>query len=312
MLPAMASMASAQTKVTWWHAMGGGELGELLEQITVDFNESPGRIPRGRALSSAAPTPRPMTGAIAAFRAGEQPHILQVFEVGTGTMNGRRRRDLPESHQLMEENDVEFDPSAYLDTVGRLLFRSGRQTCCPSPFNSSTPIMYYNKDIFEEAGLVTPETPPATWAEAEEAARAIVESGAAPCGFNHLLAELGHAGELSRPGTTFRWARWATALAASRPNSSSKQRACGGGLWDDLKSWQDEDLFRWGGPPVMAPMPFRPSMPANAASSSVLRPAALACLPIRSSMSVSASSPIMTTSRVPRRTPSSAAPRCGS
>jgi len=240
MLPAMASMASAQTTVTWWHAMGG-ELGELLEQITVDFNESQDEYrvePSFRGTYTET-----MTGAIAAFRAGEQPHILQVFEVGTGTMMAAEGAIYP-IYQLMEENDVEFDPSAYLDTVvGYYSDPDGNMLSFP--FNSSTPIMYYNKDIFEEAGL-DPETPPATWAEAEEAARAIVESGAAPCGFTTswpswvMLENFSawHNIPLGTMGNGF--GGFETELVFNNEHVAR--------LWDDLKSWQDEDLFRWGGP----------------------------------------------------------------
>lgn len=75
--------AHATTQVSWWHAMGG-QLGEILESITEDFNASQDEYRvnpsyRGNYTET-------MTGAIAAFRAGEQPHILQVFEVGTGTI----------------------------------------------------------------------------------------------------------------------------------------------------------------------------------------------------------------------------------
>src|SRR5690606_37588688 len=50
------------------------------------------------------------------------------------------------------------------------------------PFNSSTPVLYYNKTAFAKAGL-DPEQPPRTWPELEEAARTIIAAGAAPCGF---------------------------------------------------------------------------------------------------------------------------------
>lgn len=71
--------ANAATEVTWWHAMGG-QLGEILEGMTEEFNASQDEYRvtpsyRGNYTET-------MTGAIAAFRAGEQPHILQVFEVG--------------------------------------------------------------------------------------------------------------------------------------------------------------------------------------------------------------------------------------
>src|SRR5690606_24347420 len=156
--------AHAQTEVSWWHAMGA-ELGEKLEEIAQGFNDSQSEF---RVVPVYKGTyPETLTAAIAAFRANEQPAIVQVFEVGTGTM--------------MADKGEPWDPSAFLqpvvgyysDTEGNIL---------SMPFNSSTPIMYYNKDVFEKAGLDR-ETPPKTWAELEQFSRQIMESGAAPCGF---------------------------------------------------------------------------------------------------------------------------------
>jgi sn-glycerol 3-phosphate transport system substrate-binding protein len=50
------------------------------------------------------------------------------------------------------------------------------------PYNSSSPILYYNKDIFKKAGL-DENNPPKTWNEVWDAAKKIKSSGAAPCGF---------------------------------------------------------------------------------------------------------------------------------
>ena len=82
-LLSMAGQAAAQTEIQWWHSMAG-ELGQKLEGLASRFNESQSEykvVPLYRGTY-----PESMTAAIAAFRAGEQPHILQVFEVGTGTM----------------------------------------------------------------------------------------------------------------------------------------------------------------------------------------------------------------------------------
>lgn len=77
------TLASAQTEIQWWHAMGG-ELGAKLEEIVTGYNESQSDY---RVIPSYKGTyPETMTAAIAAFRAREQPAIVQVFEVGTGTM----------------------------------------------------------------------------------------------------------------------------------------------------------------------------------------------------------------------------------
>jgi sn-glycerol 3-phosphate transport system substrate-binding protein len=113
------------------------------------------------------------------------------------------------------------------------------------PFNSSTPIMYYNKDVFEAAGL-DPESPPETWAEAEEAARAIVESGAAPCGFttswpSWVMLENFSAWHNMPLGTQANgFEGFDTEFVFNNEHVARH--------WDNLKAWQDENLFRWGGP----------------------------------------------------------------
>ena len=235
-----APMAQAQTQISWWHAMGG-ELGELLEGVAEGFNESQSDfqvVPSFRGTYAEA-----MTGAIAAFRASQQPHILQVFEVGTGTMMGAEGAIYP-IYQLMADNDVDFDPSAYLDTIVSY-YTDPNGNMLSFPFNSSTPIMYYNRDIFEAAGLDV-DTPPATWAEVEAASVQILESGAAPCGFT-----------TSWPSWVMleNFTAWHNVPLATRSNGFEGFDAefvfnseLVSQHWDNLKAWQDAGAFRWGGP----------------------------------------------------------------
>jgi sn-glycerol 3-phosphate transport system substrate-binding protein len=172
-----ASAAKAATEIQWWHAMGGA-LGEKVEEIARAFNEQQDDYQVTPVYKgSYAET---MTAAIAAFRAGEQPHIVQVFEVGTATMMAAEGAVYP-VYQLMEDAEEPFDQEAFLPAVtGYYTTPDGRMLSMP--FNSSTPVLYINKDAFEQAGL-DPDSPPATWPELEEAARQIIEANAAECGF---------------------------------------------------------------------------------------------------------------------------------
>lgn len=235
-----APAAQAQVTINWWHAMGG-ELGELLEGVANGFNESQSDyvvVPSFRGTYAEA-----MTGAIAAFRARQQPHILQVFEVGTGTMMGAEGAIYP-IYQLMADHDATFDPAAYLDTVvGYYTDPNGNMLSFP--FNSSTPIMYYNKDIFAAAGL-DPDQPPRTYAEMEAMSRQIVSSGAAPCGFttswpSWLMLE--------------NFSAWHNLPLSTRMNGFEGFDAeftfnneIVARHWDNLARWQSEGIFRWGGP----------------------------------------------------------------
>ena len=173
----IAGSANATTEVVWWHAMGG-ELGQKVEKIANDFNATQSEykvvpVYKGNYTET-------MTAAIAAFRAKEHPAIVQVFEVGTGTMMAAKGAIYP-VYELMKAADEPFDPKAYLQAVvGYYTDTDGNMLSMP--FNSSTPIVYYNKNVFEKAGL-DPNTAPKTWGDVESFSKKIIESGAAPCGF---------------------------------------------------------------------------------------------------------------------------------
>ncbi|MFP4113925.1 MAG: sn-glycerol-3-phosphate ABC transporter substrate-binding protein UgpB [Spirochaetota bacterium] len=173
-----AEVPEGPVQITWWHAMGGA-LGEKLDEIAAGFNAAQDEyevVPVNKG--SYAET---MTAGIAAYRSGEQPHIMQVFEVGTGTMMAARGAIMP-VYELMEEYGESFDPEGYLSTVtGYYTDPDGNMLSMP--FNSSTPVLYYNQDAFEEAGL-DPDQPPRTWEEVEEASRRLMDAGVVKAGFS--------------------------------------------------------------------------------------------------------------------------------
>ena len=173
----VAAPANAQVEIQWWHAMGGA-LGEWVQDLADDFNASQDDfvvVPVNRGNYTET-----MTAAVAAFRAGEQPHIVQVFEVGTASMMAAEGAVYP-VYQLMEDTAQPFDPSVYLSAVTGY-YTTAEGEMLSLPFNSSTPVMYFNRDIFAAAGLDA-DVAPATWPEVEAALRAIVEGGHASCGF---------------------------------------------------------------------------------------------------------------------------------
>jgi sn-glycerol 3-phosphate transport system substrate-binding protein len=166
----------AQTEIQWWHAMGG-QLGEALNTLAEGFNKSQRDykvVPVYKGTYTET-----MTGAIAAFRAKQQPHIVQVFEVGTATMMAAKGAIYP-VHQLMADAGEKFDPNAYLPAVyGYYSTTDGK--LLSMPFNSSTPVLYYNKDAFKKAGL-DPNAPPKTWPDMEQSSKKLLAAGH-PCGF---------------------------------------------------------------------------------------------------------------------------------
>lgn len=172
---ASASSASAQTEIQWWHAMGG-KLGEAVNAMTDQFNKSQSEykvVPVFKGTYTET-----LTAAVAAFRAKQAPAIVQVFEVGTATMMAAKGAVYP-VYQLMADTKEPFDPKGFVGPVyGYYSTTDGK--LLSMPFNSSTPVFYWNKEMFTKAGL-DPNTPPKTWAEVGEAAKKLVASGA-KCG----------------------------------------------------------------------------------------------------------------------------------
>ena len=163
--------AHAQTEIQWWHAMSGA-LGEWVEDLAKDFNGSQKNykiVPVFKGTYDEA-----MTAAVAAFRAGNAPHILQVFEVGTATMMASKGAIVPVG-EVMSKAGVKFDPAAYVPAVAGYYTAPNGQMLS-FPFNSSTTVFWYNKDAFKTAGL-DPEKPPLTWPEVIASAKKLKESG---------------------------------------------------------------------------------------------------------------------------------------
>lgn len=168
---AFVAVSAAPVEVEFWHAMGG-RLGEKVTEICDKFNASQSAykiVPVFKG--SYAET---MTAGIAAFRAGQAPAIMQVYEVGTATMMGATGAIKP-VYQIMKETKTPFDPSAYLQAVAGY-YTDAKGNMLSFPFNSSTPVFYYNKDAFRKAGL-DPAKPPRTWKEVGEYGKKLIASG---------------------------------------------------------------------------------------------------------------------------------------
>jgi sn-glycerol 3-phosphate transport system substrate-binding protein len=151
--------AQAQTEIQWWHSMGGA-LGEKLNSLADKFNA--GQKEYKVVATFKGSYPESMTAAIAAFRAGNAPNLLQVFEVGTATMMAAKGAIVPVA-KVMADAKEPFDPKAYLPTVTGY-YSDLKGNMLSFPFNSSTVMFYINKDAFKKAGL-DPNKAPKTWKE---------------------------------------------------------------------------------------------------------------------------------------------------
>jgi sn-glycerol 3-phosphate transport system substrate-binding protein len=163
--------AAAQTEVLWWHSMTGA-LNEWVNDIANDYN---GRqkdykiVPVFKGSYDES-----MTAAVAAFRAGNAPHILQVFEVGTATMMASKGVVVP-VEKVMRDGGYKFDPKAYVPAVAGYYTAPNGQMMS-FPFNSSTTVLWVNLDALKAAGVSTDKLPQ-TWPEVALAAAKLKASG---------------------------------------------------------------------------------------------------------------------------------------
>ncbi|MFO1192236.1 MAG: sn-glycerol-3-phosphate ABC transporter substrate-binding protein UgpB [Rhodoferax sp.] len=168
---AFSTAAQSQTEIQWWHSMTAVN-GEVVNDLAKNFNASQNKykiVPTFKGTYDES-----FTAAVAAFRAGNAPHILQVFEVGTATMMASKGVTVPVG-KVMKESGVKFDPKSYVSAVaGYYTAPSGEMLSFP--FNSSTTVFYFNKDAFKAAGIDTNKAP-GTWPEVALAAAKLKASG---------------------------------------------------------------------------------------------------------------------------------------
>src|SRR5207253_4132074 len=171
----LGSAAAEPIELQWWHAMTAINA-ERVNKIATDFNALQTDYKIVPVYKGSYP--ETMTAAIAAYRANNPPHIVQVFEVGTATMMAAKGAIKP-VHQLMADLGEPFEPQSYLPAIAGY-YSTADGNMLSLPFNSSTAIVYWNKDAFKKAGL-DPEKPPKTWPETFDAAKKL-KAGGNNCG----------------------------------------------------------------------------------------------------------------------------------
>jgi sn-glycerol 3-phosphate transport system substrate-binding protein len=166
---------TTQQNIVFWHSMGGSG-GEAIDKMVADFNASQDYITVTAQFQGEYDDAVTKLQSLAGTDAA--PDIMQLYDIGTRWMidsgNAVPMQTLID-RDGWDVSVVEPNIAGYY-TVDDMLYSM--------PFNSSTPIMYYNKDWFREAGL-DPETPPANWDELEAAASALThdEGGETLYGF---------------------------------------------------------------------------------------------------------------------------------
>ena len=163
--------AYAQTEIQFWHAFTG-RLGELVAAQVEEFNA--GQDDFTVVASHKGNYSETLNAGIAAFRAGEQPQILMVFEVGTATMMSAEGAVRPVA-EVMSASGAEFDADAYIGAV-KGYYTSTDGDMLSLPFNSSTPVLWVNRDALSGAGI-DPDTDLSTWQNVDVVLDQLSEAG---------------------------------------------------------------------------------------------------------------------------------------
>ncbi|MBP1851397.1 extracellular solute-binding protein [Rhizobium halophytocola] len=230
-----ATSSFAATNITFWHGMGGRN-NEVINEISKKFNDS---------QSECALTPvskgsyeEALASGIAAFRSGEQPNILQVFDAGAATIINAKGATIP-AEDLIKKAGYDFNRDDFIEGV-RYFYADSDGKFIGMPFNSSAPIMYINDEALKKAGVDAPKT----WEEFEQIAPKLKEAGYIPLVQSQLTWEFTE-NFFSRHNLQFASNNNGydsiqdTTINVTDPNHVM--------MFDKLKAWHDEGYFGYYG-----------------------------------------------------------------
>jgi len=170
--------AAEKTSISFWHAFGGGRTA-FIERMVEDFNYTHPNIEVNVEYKGSYRDT--LNASLMAAKQGQAPHIVQYFEVGS-------QFALDSGIFATFEEYVKKGDYAMLDDfiapVANYYKIGGKFNSIP--WNSSNPILYYNKTLFKKAGL-DPDNPPKTYGGVMDACEKIISSGAAPKGITWPL-----------------------------------------------------------------------------------------------------------------------------
>ncbi|TDH38607.1 extracellular solute-binding protein [Pseudohoeflea suaedae] len=229
------SAAQAQTDITWWHGMSGHN-GDVINEIATKFND---------AQSECSLTPvskgtyeEALAAGIAAFRSGEQPNILQVFDAGAATIINAKGATIA-AEDLIKNAGHEFNRDAFIAGV-RSFYADADGKFIGMPFNSSAPIMYINTQALEKAGVEAPKT----WEEFESIAPKLKEAGYVPLVQSQLTWEFTE-NFFSRNDVQFASNNNGyDSVIDTTINVTAPEHVM---MYDKLKAWADEGYFGYYG-----------------------------------------------------------------
>ncbi|RME58848.1 MAG: ABC transporter substrate-binding protein [Caldilineae bacterium] len=124
----------------------GGNLGELVNELVARFNESQDKIVVNATYQGSYDDT--YNALLAAMETGNLPQVTQNFDIASQTMFDTGIV-LP-AWKLIEEYGG-FDPNDLVPAVRD--YYSDENGLVALAFNSSTPILYYNEEMFQQAGI---------------------------------------------------------------------------------------------------------------------------------------------------------------
>jgi len=168
---------SKPVDIVMWHSMNRANE-ETLQRLTDQFNASQGDV-RVKLLNTTS-----YNDTFIKYRAGlgggDLPDLVQIEDTGL--------QGMIDSQSIVPiEQCVKADKYDTADFIERVLnYYTVGKTLYGMPFNVSNPVLYYNKQAFQKAGL-DPNKPPTTLEEVRAAAQKLVDTGTTKFGYSIKL-----------------------------------------------------------------------------------------------------------------------------
>ena len=165
----IAAPAVAETELTMYYPIAvGGKLTEVVDGIVSDFEAANPDIKVNAIYSGNYDDTR--VRALSALASGDPAQLAVMFSIDA--------YDLIEQDLVMAFDDISGVDKNWLNSFYPALMANGNieGKTWGIPFQRSTIVAYYNKDLFRAAGL-DPEAPPTTWDEIISMGKTLTKDG---------------------------------------------------------------------------------------------------------------------------------------
>lgn len=164
--------AAAPVKITFWHG-AGGEHGTVLEELVAEFNAAQNEVVVESAYQGNYGTL--MQKLLSAVAAGDPPTLTWTFNNWTSQFI--EADAIVPMERFVQDPDVGYGAEEFADFYPAFLeANTWNGTLYTLPFNKSVQVLYYNKDLLDQAGVDVPTT----MDELAAAVRAVKEKTGVP------------------------------------------------------------------------------------------------------------------------------------